>query len=401
MVNFAGPPGTFPKAAVGDLLLNPVKLEEVRGKILLIIPPKDRTHLRTGLFPFYPKGNLSGAEETEIHANIIESVLRETGIRTTSPSISWILTILVSVLTVIAFFATSPIVGVFSVLAVTVGLFLLAIAGLNSLAYLSILKPIAAIAFAYYFLIPYRLIVEYKGRWRYQQENKLLSEVETLKDNFMSLVSHNLKTPIARIQGIVETLLGSSASLPGTAQAELKRILGADTEDLNRFVSRILHLARVEHPEYQLKIGTKDINQLIEKVIETHKESAQEKGIALASELEPLFPVQIDGELIQESIANLLENAIKYTPAGGHVEVTSSESDDWIQISISDDGPGVAVDDQAKIFSKFYRGADVKNKGIRGSGLGLYLVKYFVELHGGRVACTPELQVGRSSQFIS
>jgi signal transduction histidine kinase len=141
----------------------------------------------------------------------------------------------------------------------------------------------------------------------------------------------------------------------------------------------------VERPEYQLKIASRDVNPLVERIVDTHKDLAREKGISLEMSLEPLFPVSMDAELIQESIANLVENAIKYTQKGGRVTVSTQEVGDWVQIRVTDNGPGIAADDRDKIFAKFYRGVREKNIGIRGSGLGLYLVKYFIELHGGTI----------------
>ena len=384
LTNVAGPPGTFPRKSIPFLINHDSLLSSLEGKILLISAPPERVHTEIAPVPFFPSGGATGLSATEFHANVLDTILRDRGIRLLPPSLSHSITFVITVVSVIVLFGTVPLLGILVVILISVLLILASLAALDSFVYLDVSKPIVAIAFTYYFLIPYRLIVEYKGRWQYQQENKLLSEVETLKDNFMSLVSHNLKTPIARITGLVENLLRKRDLDLESTRKELKTVLHS-AEDLSRFVSRILYVSRVEHPEYQLRIASKDVNQLLEKVIEGHQALAHEKGISITTQLEPLFPVPMDADLIQESIVNLVENAIKYTPPQGNVHVSTSESGDWVQVSIADSGPGISPEEREKIFSKFYRGSDVKNKGAKGTGLGLYLVKYFVELHGGSV----------------
>jgi signal transduction histidine kinase len=380
----AGPPGTFPSVKASDILASEEMAKKLEDKIVLLSASGRQGHTRLGEIPFFPKGGARGFDETEIHANAIDTILFG-GIRVTPAWLTVTTTFLVSTFTMAVLFGTSPLVALLSLFLMTGVLFLSAMAALHSRYYLDIHGSIFAILAGYYFLIPYRLIKEYESRWGLEQKNKLMAEVEVLKDNFMSLVSHNLKTPIARITGAVENLLGRK-DLGLQDRRELESVLHS-ADDLNRLVSRILTLAQVERPEYQIKTASKDLNVIVEKVVETHRRAAEEKRIRLTRHLEPLFPVLMDAELIRESVSNLVENAIKYTPSGGQVEVRTAENSGWLKVSVADDGPGISSEEMEKIFSKFYRGNEVKNKGIRGSGLGLYLVKYFVELHGGMVEC--------------
>ncbi len=384
VLNITGPSGTYPRIPLSATQSDPKRLQQLADKIVLIAPPLEETRSRLGQLPFYPKTGIAGWDETEVVANIIDTVIHKRGIRQAPEEVSFLITALVAASSVWVLFSTPPLMGILSVVLISFLLVVTALLAIHMFFFLDILPPFLAIVFAYYFLIPYRLIVEYKGRWRYQQENRLLAEVETLKNNFMSLVTHNLKTPIARIEGIVETLLASKGSTEEEWKNGLSRLLHS-TEDLNRLVTRILNLARVERPEYQLQVTNRDLNQIVEKVIENHEPLAQEKDITLHVDLEPLFPINMEPELIQESIANLVENGIKYTPTGGEVLIKTEEVGEHIHFSVSDTGPGIPEEEESKIFSKFYRGAEVKNKGIRGSGLGLYLVKYFIELHGGSI----------------
>ncbi|MFH1016688.1 MAG: ATP-binding protein [Pseudomonadota bacterium] len=384
VLNIAGPPGTYPRVPMNEVLTREDTRRSLQGRIILVAPPGGEPLGRIGLLPFFPRQGATSADETEVRANVIDTVLRGTGIRVLSRGATVFLTLALSVFTTSVLFWTTPLLGIFLIFLAMVLLFVASLAALNSSVFLDIHPALWGMLIAYYFLIPYRLIIEYKGRWRYQQENRLHSEVETLKANFMSLVSHNLKTPIARIEGLAETLLKKKEELSPSAREELSGILRA-SEDLNRFVSRILSLAQVERSDFRIRASTKDLNAIVEKVVESHRPAAEAKEIRLETKLEPLFPLKMDTELIQESVANLVENAIKYTPNGGSVYVVTRESGDWAHVEVADSGPGISEEDSGKLFSKFYRGAEVKNKGIRGSGLGLYLVKYFVELHGGTV----------------
>lgn len=385
LINVVGPPGSFQKVGIETALQNSLVLQQLSGSVILVASPPTKPHAHLGNAPFYPSRGAIGESAAELDANAIDSVLRERSIRIPPRYVILLVTVFVSILTTLVLFSTVPLLGILAVVFVLAGLLLSGLIALHHFVYLDISKPVLAIAIAYYFLVPYRLILEYKGRWRYQEEARLLSEVETLKDNFMSLVSHNLKTPIARIQGIVEALLSSKDNDPKLLRGELEKIFRS-SEDLHKFVSRILTLTRVERPEFQLRLANKDVNAMIERLIEAHRSLAIEKNISVSTKLEPLFPLLMDGDLVQESVANLIENAIKYTPPGGKVEVTTSEATSWVRIEVADTGAGIRPEDWERIFQKFYRSPATSTQGVRGSGLGLYLVKYFIELHGGSVA---------------
>ncbi len=393
LMNVVGPPGTYPTLKVDEIISNEALLHSLTKKVILVAPPDEKPHVHMASAPFFPKIGAAGVVATELHANTIDSIIREKSIRMASPSVSFILTTIASTLSAALLFATAPLLGILAIVFLVAVLILIELVTINAQVYIDLIKPLFAIGIVYYFLIPYRLIIEYKGRWRYQQENKILSEVETLKDNFMSLVSHNLKTPIAHIHGIIEALISKTGLDLRSTQEELKRILHA-TEDLDRFVSRILSLTRIENPKYQLRMSNRDVNAIVEKTIDILRPNAKENEIIISTKLEPLFPILMDGDLIQESVMNLIDNAIKYSSRKGKIEITTSEIGNWIKIDVADEGQGILESERDNIFSKFYRGAQVKNKGVSGSGLGLYLVKYFVELHGGSVELNNRPQGG-------
>ena len=125
---------------------------------------------------------------------------------------------------------------------------------------------------------------------------------------------------------------------------------------------------------------------------------AKNKKINLSMALEPMFLIEVDQVLIHEVILNLVENAIKYSPEEGQVKISSQEVDDQVIIMVEDTGPGIPEQEQAQIFDKFYRGELGKSQ-PKGSGLGLYLVKYFVELHNGRIFLDSSAKQGTKVGF--
>ncbi len=116
------------------------------------------------------------------------------------------------------------------------------------------------------------------------------------------------------------------------------------------------------------------------------------------SELEPLFPIRMDPDLMRQVFSNILENAIKYAPEQTQISVKTYEKDGFVFFVIADQGPGIAAQELPHLFSKFYRSANAKSSPIKGSGLGLYLAKYFTELHKGRIFV--ESNYGQGTVFI-
>ncbi|RYZ65608.1 MAG: CHASE2 domain-containing protein, partial [Proteobacteria bacterium] len=231
--------------------------------------------------------------------------------------------------------------------------------------------------------------------FRLQQEQKYLSELEQLKNNFVSLISHDLKTPIAKIQAIVDRLMTQHTS--PELQDDLKS-LRRSGDELNKYIQSILKVLRVESRDFKVHKEVADINEVLEEAISQLGPLAAEKDIRLQTELEPMFSVEFDTTLIKEVVVNLIENAIKYTPRGGQIEIMSTETEESIYVRVKDNGEGIRPEDMDTVWGKFTRGRDQDLKS-KGSGLGLYLVKYFIELHGGKVSLESKLGTGTTVSF--
>ena len=261
--------------------------------------------------------------------------------------------------------------------------------------WIPIVSPISLLIFVWVLFIGYQALKIEQAHSRLQQQQNYLAELEQLKNNFVSLISHDLKTPIAKIQGVLERLL---------SQPEISKEIGSDlqslkeySEELNRYIQSILKVLRVESRDFKIIKETADINGVIENVIERLGPLALSKNILLQAVLEPMFLIEIDVTLMTEVFLNIIENAIKYTPQNGQVVVRSYETETEVCVEITDSGEGIGPDDQDVIWKKFTRGKTQDYK-TKGSGLGLYLVKYFIELHGGDITMQSEL--GKGTTFL-
>jgi signal transduction histidine kinase len=256
-------------------------------------------------------------------------------------------------------------------------------------------SPAMQIAATWVIFIGYQANKIERRNWQLQQEQQYLHELEQLKSNFVSLISHDLKTPIAKIQSVVDRLLASSAA--SDIQTDLKS-LRLSSDELNRYIQSILKVLRVESRDFRLNKEVGDINDTVTEAVALLSPLAQEKNISVTSTLEPMFSIEADFTLIREVLINLVENAIKYTANGGHIKVTSKEINDQVVIEVADTGEGISEEELPKVWRKFVRGKDQDLK-TKGTGLGLYLVKYFIELHGGTVALESELKKGTKVSF--
>jgi signal transduction histidine kinase len=324
-INYSGPTQDerhhFTEVSAIDILDGTIPAETFSGKVVLI-GTKTKEDSSDYVYTPYSRSVFANAKLT-VHANIIETLIHNNAILKSSTIVDVALTLLLTSLIIAMVFRTSPINGVlFTTLCASIVLGL-AIAIFRWFhVWINLSHPLLGIFFAYYVFVPYRLIMEYKKRWQFQKKNEVLVQVEELKSNFMSLITHDLKTPVARIQGMAE-ILGRS----GADSTIVKEIMGS-TDELNRFITSILELAKIESNRVDLDKQSKDVNKLIEDCVRKFEFQARTKNITLQTDLDPMFPVKIDVGLITKVISNLVDNAIKYSPNGARVSIESGESID-------------------------------------------------------------------------
>jgi len=224
-------------------------------------------------------------------------------------------------------------------------------------------------------------------------------EIARLKTDFVSNVSHELKTPLASIKAYIEMLIDGEAADDKTRR-EFYEIISSETERLHRLIENILNLSRIESGVIKVVREPISLTGVVKRVLDVAAPQAKLKNIQLVERLAPVYyQVEADQDMIYQAVMNLVSNAIKYTPEGGTVRVSvrMDEKDGRAICEVADDGAGIPADQLPFIFEKFYR-VKANNKLAKGTGLGLTLVKHIVEtVHDGKV--TVESEEGKGSTF--
>lgn len=215
---------------------------------------------------------------------------------------------------------------------------------------------------------------------------------------FVSSVSHEMKTPLAGIKAYVELLADGDAEDEATRE-EFLNVINGQTDRLQRLVDNLLNLARIEAGVVSVSKEHRSLNELLDEALHIVQPSAEAKNITLTSELSPMYlGVLADRDMLLQAAINLLSNAVKYTPSGGRVTLRSRMADDQVRFEVQDTGVGLSEEDGRRVFEKFYRVKKDKDM-ASGTGLGLPLAKHIVEdVHGGRL--TVESVLGQGSSFI-
>lgn len=238
--------------------------------------------------------------------------------------------------------------------------------------------------------------------------NDRLQELDRQKSDFMNMVAHDLRTPLTSIRSYAEIMLTYQDEPPETYN-EFLSIINDESVRLNGLIDNFLDLARIEAGSFRLELEPTDLAGLIEHALAVFRGHAEPKAIALTAEVpEGLPKVLCDGDRIAQVLANLLSNALKFTPEGGRVavraepfEASESPGEPMVKVSVTDTGPGVPEDARVQIFQKFGQvdtdDEEVKKTQRAGTGLGLPLCREFVEKHQGRIWV--ESEVGKGSRF--
>jgi signal transduction histidine kinase len=331
------------------------------------------------------------------HADVIEALVSEKTIYDVDDIVTQIASVFIAILLSFIISRVQPVKGLMITILLIIGILITSYLTFITFGWwVKLSHLVLSIFVVYYIWVPFRAIEEYQTRYAIQEETKLLKQVDNLKQNFISLMSHDLKTPVAKIAGIADILKIKFNNTP--EQTELIDNVMNSTKELNNFINSILDLTKIESQNLTLRKESKDVNKIIESIVEKLEFEADAKEMKLETELSPLYPIQIDTVLMNRVISNLIENAIKYAGRGKSILVKTWDDAEWVYIEIQDNGVGVGPEDLAHIFDKFYRVKNDSTHAIKGSGLGLYLVKYFIELHNGVITATS--QPGEGTSFI-
>lgn len=386
LINFRGPISSFPSVHFFELMNGKILPSTINNKIVILNLQDQESEPYAS-----PVGDLPPAY---ILANMIDNVLLKRWIRPVALTINILYLLLLSLLIAITVISLSSNIALVGMLIIT--------ASVSSMSFFIFDQfyfwlPLSAflvhICVSYFIFVVYKLSRKEQSAWRLEKETAYQKEMDELKRNFLSLFSHDLKTPIAKILSQVDVVERDSNDPIKTKEGLLR--IKRYAYELNQHVRNIIKISQIESNRFELKQENCDLNIIIEQAIKTLQPLADEKNITISKKLEPLFTLKLDKDLLQQILLNIVENAIKYSPENSNIHLTSTEDQNYVIVCVKDEGKGIPQEDQYRIWEKFSR----LNEQKEGTGLGLFLVKYFVEVHGGAVFINSQVNKGSEIGF--
>lgn len=223
-------------------------------------------------------------------------------------------------------------------------------------------------------------------------QNRLLEEEKDQIKTLISDISHQIKTPVAEAKTFAELM--DDEDLSAAEREEYNRILQLSLDKLVFLTNSLIKMSRLESGIIRLKPRKTSLNDIVLHAIGSVYAKAMEKDTMISFQCDEVFEAVLDFNWTAEAIANVLDNAVKYTPAGGRVDITITEYPVYLRLDITDNGPGISEEEQAKIFGRFYRGSN--SSGVEGVGIGLYLTRDIVNKQSGYIKVISE---GTGSTF--
>ena len=233
------------------------------------------------------------------------------------------------------------------------------------------------------------------------QSFERLVEANRMKSEFVSIVSHQLRSPLSNLKWVIELLMSGRISSVSEKQTEYFRILKENSERMKELVSDLLTVSRIEQGKLSLKKERISLQGLIEKVIKEVEIFSKASNVEISFDSEENLPqIIIDPDQIKLVIGNLLDNAIRYIKERGKAEIDLKKKNDNLYVEVKDNGVGIPKDDQKYIFQKFFRSGNIKRHRTEGSGLGLYIAKSIIEKSGGKMGFKSQEGIGSTFWFI-
>jgi signal transduction histidine kinase len=216
-------------------------------------------------------------------------------------------------------------------------------------------------------------------------QNRRLLELDRLKDEFLSLVSHELRTPLTSIRGYLDLVLDEEAGELNPEQRRFLKAVERNSGRLLRLVGDLLFVAQADAGRLTLERAKVDVAALAADCVEAARPVADQRSIELHLAAVPVPALVGDRGRLAQVLDNLVSNALKFTPEGGRVEVRTSVTNEFVRLEVEDSGIGIPVEEQPRLFERFFRAASATEQAIPGTGLGLAIVKAIVEAHTGRI----------------
>jgi len=235
-----------------------------------------------------------------------------------------------------------------------------------------------------------------------REEEIILEKEKTLsglKDEFVYIISHELKLPVTAAKGYIEKIVSQySGSLNSEAQ-DLLQLINVNSSRLNKLLDDLMDISKIEQGSLQVKLSDVSLGLLISEVLSNLLLDARNKKISLLQEGDLETGVKADPDRLREVLTNLVGNAVKYTLEGGRVVVSVKKESGFAKVSVTDTGVGISAEDQRHLFEEFYRVENEQTRTVKGSGLGLFITKQLVEKMGGQIGVLSESGKGSTFYF--
>jgi two-component system phosphate regulon sensor histidine kinase PhoR len=226
-----------------------------------------------------------------------------------------------------------------------------------------------------------------------------IRKLEAVRRDFVANVSHELRTPLTIVGGFAETM--QDPDVPPERRAEFARTILTNTQRMQRIVDELLDLSRIESGHWKPRPQAVFVADLAEEVFARVTQTAKSKGIALDAKVQPGADViHADRTALEQILFNLVDNALRYTGAGGRITIRTIHRDRGIALTVSDTGSGIPPEHLPRIFERFYRADSGRSRESGGTGLGLAIVKHLVEAHGGTIGAESVVGAGTTITIV-